>query len=320
MAGYSLPFDPAVTDVNVSFDADIIVKNDVFTSNIVPSRYSQFSVEPYFVLNGLPFGEGNYGLAVQTECIVTTASSPVPDTPQTIDLSFASHWLPDSSYYNSTTGVWSGYNGSNLMNLTKGISPTSPRIITSFSYLSKRSYVSSSVMHVDGGAYFSTSNLSWSQTQSIAAVFVPRIPAGEEFVILETNLSTDTYGSDVFGDFISVRYDKSGRVVFLAGDDILWRSNTVYGYLSRPLIVAVSINSNDRSVRLIVVDNSKTVATTFTVNHPYTGQMYIGYSPSAVASHASMDILDVSMWASNISSNTFDNYVQKLNQLYGVSL
>jgi hypothetical protein len=82
----------------------------------------------------------------------------------------------------------------------------------------------------------------------------------------------------------------------------------------------MDISAVNKTVRIAVIDNSKATFTSHSIQHPYDGQIYIGYSPSAQYSSASMNILDVSMWYGDFSDNEFDSRIQRLNQQYGVSL
>lgn len=315
MPEFSLPLDPADAVSSLTADIDVAVESlSPFSSDIVPGRYSLFDIESYYVAKGLPFKDGNYGLVVQTECNVDAVGNPVPLLPSELDLEFESHWVASDNYYGDD--IWSPISGNILNVLTAS---GSPYVVNGFRYLQKRSYVLADVMRLEDGSFFHTNDLNWGKTVGFAVVLTPRVQPNSEYVLFETNLNDVSYGSDVDGTFVGLKYNNLGQISFYAGDDVLWTSNTVYGYLTKPIIVAVNISAQDQSVRVTVVDNSKIVSTSHTINHPYSGCFYIGGSPSDAYSSCSMSVMDVALWY-DLSDDTFDLYVQKLNQQYGVSL
>jgi hypothetical protein len=319
MPNITQPLDAAVASFGISADADLsVVQTNMFSTDIIPSRYVQFEVEPYRVVQGMPFKEGNYGFGVLVECGINSVSNPSPSENDALNLGFSGHWVsstPDMYVSGETWYPVKGDPNVSLISSTGNI----PELIN-FDYLRKRAYVSSTVMSLDSGAHFVTPNLSWNTEVSFVCTFIPRVPIGSEFVVMETNLSEEDYGREVNGSFISIRYNTLGQILFVAGDDVLWRSNTVYGYLSRPLIIGLNIDATNQTVRLAVIDNSKIQFVNYNIEHPFEGCFYLGYSPADVLSNATMNILDVAYWNKSLLDSEFDNHVLRINQQYGVTL
>lgn len=314
MPTLSTVLSPAVASFYGSADADLKVSNDSFTSGITPSRFATFSVDNYRIVNGMPFKEGNYGCAVLVECGVNSVSKPNPVEDEGLDLNFTAHWVPSANNLYVENVDWYPVKGSGVLHVSNNGAPSR----RDFQYLSKRYYAETVSMQLANGDYFHTDDLSWNTQQSVAVTFVPNIQSGSETVILETNLAEDEIVENN-ESYVSVRYNNLGQVLLYVNKDLLWRTNTVYGYLSKPLIVALQVDAFNATVRLGVVDNSKAQFVDFNVNHPFAGRYYIGNTPLSSDAQTVINLLDVSYWGSNIGS-AFDQYVLKLNQQYGVTL
>ena len=312
------------TDVTVSNYAHMTAFVDPVErviSDMVPSRYTVFSVGDYFVYGGLPVGDSSYAGVISVEAGVGEFNTVSSLAPNVVESSAASRWLPlAASFQDGVT--WAPTSGfSRIPMITEGF----PLLIADDHYISNNKAVQSSMMLFNAGEYMYTSGMRWSDDDvAFAMVCVPMIAPSDEYVLLETGLSPSDIASGqinaTFGDYLSIRYDKNATVSCWVGDDLVLQVPTNAGGLQsgKPMVIGFKVSMTDKHVIMGVVDSMKKHTVAHALNHPYSGEIYAGRGASGGLATASMKVLDMALLRD--SSVNFDELLDSYNAMYGVCL
>ena len=315
-----LEFDVATMRTSASA-ALLVPPVNRFTPNIIPARFSTWTVESYHVFRGYPAADTDKGCIVSVDCGVTGWSNPLPPAREDIALGETARWLPLEG--SSDGAVWSPHSGTSRIKLysDEGMGPV---LRTDFDYMRGDLFENSTSMNFQDGEFFYTQDVNFSDLAvSFAMVLLPRVPMDEEYPLIETGPNYEdarngTWAGD--GEFLHIGYTTRGFLNIQIGSDVVNSIQTATGSLrpSKPLIVGFLLSTKDKTLNVGVIDSSMHFSSHY-INHPFGGQVWIGRSPEGTSEDAVMDVLDVVYWSGDMSRADFEAALNKLDLLYGVS-
>ena len=314
-------------------DIDTTLASEI-TSGIVDAKYALFDVNPVYIYLGVPVAHTDKGVIATMGSGFVAGSYSRGGAPGLEDgLSAVSRWIASSESISTVSGTnqtsWYPVSGSDRTNVLStddgdGNARQFPnKYFQDYTYLNGNKYVvspaGSGAIQVNSDTYLTidSANFTTGVHTYIAVVVVraydstpvPIITVANPFGELDAPSRT----------FSSVQYKSEGRVG-------LYYDNNPYPVSSvkvidrglsqaRPIIVYLSINTQESSVRYGTISSSS-LSRTHELKHEYSGNVYFGGSPYSDSEGYTVDFLDVLYTRQKDIASS----LARLDYLYGVTV
>ena len=319
-----------------------------------PANLAEYSIDPYFVVSGLPVGDSDLGVAVDVDVYAgdLVVEEVYPD-PTTVSLSKATRWLPSTGSY--VTGSWVSYSSESLswallrysdlkqltytevasMNYDDLVTPGSvdgsavilsgvygqaPVLSETYKYWRAGGYVSGSALTFKDGQYLYTDTFPWTTDEfTVMMTAVLHNPADEWYGLFEATDKTPILDSQ---PHVGLRMSASGEIGLFVGDSVQSMLPIQAG-ISRPgqpVLVGMQVSQVNMSARVFVLDSQLAFQDVMLDNpQPFDARLLVGRSGSANVGTAQMELLELDIYPAALTNWELRRNIGVLDRVYGIS-